>query len=74
MFKRFVPGKGVSLKVPVQFQNANVCAGAKKGGIVIYVRHALQCRFRGDAIPSYDDISIKVDLQALEVGNRCASV
>jgi hypothetical protein len=32
VFKRFVPGKPVTVKVPVQFLNANSCPGAKKGG------------------------------------------
>jgi hypothetical protein len=38
--------------------------------ILIYVRHAIECKFRGDALPNYEDISVKVDLQNLEVGSR----
>ena len=38
--------------------------------ILIYVRHYLECVFRGDAIPNFDDIAITVDLQTLEVGKR----
>lgn len=38
--------------------------------ILIYVRHYLECIFRGDAIPNFDDIAITVDLQTLEVGKR----
>ena len=37
---------------------------------MIYVRHYLECVFRGDAIPNFDDIAITVDLQTLEVGKR----
>jgi hypothetical protein len=38
--------------------------------ILLYVRHSLPCLFRGDALPNYEDISIKVDLQNVDLNSR----
>lgn len=67
---RFVPGRPTKIKVPIRFVNADACVGVKRGGVLLYNRHHLNCVFVGDALPAYKDVAITVDCGPVEISSR----
>lgn len=54
----------ISIKVPVEFANADTCPGLKRGGVLNVVRHDIEVYARANNIPE----KIVVDLAGADVG------
>ncbi|MFV3076263.1 50S ribosomal protein L25/general stress protein Ctc [Niveispirillum fermenti] len=63
-FLRVSDSTEITLKVPVEFLNADTCPGLKKGGVLNVVRHDIEVFARAGNIPE----KITVDLAGAEVG------
>lgn len=63
-FLRIGKGTKVSVAVPVQFLNDEICPGLKKGGALNVVRHELELTCAPTAIPEM----IQIDLSEIDIG------
>ncbi|MBO6757423.1 MAG: 50S ribosomal protein L25/general stress protein Ctc [Roseibium sp.] len=64
-FLRVSKGATLTLEVPVQFLNDEICPGIKKGGVLNVVRHAVELIVPADSIPE----SLKLDLSNADLGD-----
>lgn len=63
-FLRIGKGTKVSVSVPVQFINEDICPGIKRGGTLNVVRHELELTCAPNAIPEM----IEVDMAEADIG------
>ncbi len=64
-FLRVAKGATLTLEVPVQFINDEICPGIKKGGVLNVVRHAVEMTVPADNIPE----ALVFDLAKAEPGD-----
>lgn len=62
---RLKPGTSLRVEVPVHFINQDICPGIKMGGALNIVRHAIEMKVPGDAIPD----AVTVDLASLQIND-----
>jgi len=64
-FLRIGANTTVAVEVPVEFLNEDTCPGLRQGGVLNFVRYAVEVSCRPDLIPN----SIVVDLAGAEMGD-----
>ena len=62
-FLRLGKGSSIVIELPVIFTGEEDSPGLKRGGVLNVVRHAIECRCPGDAIPE----SLSVSLAGLDI-------
>lgn len=64
-FQRIAKGAKLKINVPVEFENEEKSPGMKKGGVVNFVVHSLECLCPVEAIPE----KIVIDMSGKELGH-----
>lgn len=64
-FQRVAPDRKIHMKVPLHFIHADICPGAKEGGVVSHVMTDLDIQCLPDDLPEF----IEVDLSQLQLGD-----
>lgn len=64
-FLRLGKGSSIVIELPVVFTGEEDSPGLKRGGVLNVVRHAIECRCPGDAIPE----SLSVSLAGLDIND-----
>ena len=64
-FLRLAKDAMVTVEVPVNFLNEDICPGLKRGGALNIVRHTIELICPGDAIPE----NIDADLAEMDIGD-----
>lgn len=64
-FLRLGKGSTIVIELPVVFTDEEESPGLKRGGVLNVVRHAIECRCPGDAIP----VSLSVSLAGLDIND-----
>lgn len=64
-FLRIGKDTKVTVFVPVQFKNENLCDGLKQGGVINIVRREVELKSPVDSIPEV----LEVDLKGLQIGD-----
>ncbi|MCG8505022.1 MAG: 50S ribosomal protein L25/general stress protein Ctc [Sphingomonadales bacterium] len=64
-FLRLGKGSSIVIELPVIFTGEEDSPGLKRGGVLNVVRHAIECRCPGDAIPE----SLSVSLAGLDIND-----
>ena len=63
-FQRIAKGAKIKINVPVEFENEDKSPGMKKGGVVNFVVHTLECLCPADSIPE----KILIDMSGKDLG------
>jgi large subunit ribosomal protein L25 len=64
-FQRVAADRKIHMKVPLHFVNAEICPGAKEGGVVSHVMNDLDIQCLPDDLPEF----VEVDLSQLQLGD-----
>lgn len=64
-FLRVAKGATLTVEIPVQFLNEEICPGLKKGGVLNVVRHTVEMTVPADSIPE----ALEIDLANAEPGD-----
>ena len=64
-FQRVAADRKIHMKVPLHFINAEICPGAKEGGVVSHVMNDVDIQCLPDDLPEY----VEVDLAQLDLGD-----
>ena len=64
-FQRVAADQKIHMKVPLHFVNADVCPGAKEGGVVSHVMNDVDIQCLPDDLPEF----VEVDLSTLNLGD-----
>jgi large subunit ribosomal protein L25 len=64
-FQRVAADRKIHMKVPLHFVNAELCPGAKEGGVVNHVMNDLDIQCLPDDLPEF----VEVDLAQLNLGD-----
>ncbi len=64
-FQRIAADRKIHMKVPLHFVNAELCPGAKEGGVVNHVMNDVDIQCLPDDLPEY----VEVDLAHLNLGS-----
>lgn len=64
-FQRVAADRKIHMKVPLHFVNAEICPGAKEGGVVSHVMNDVDIQCLPDDLPEY----VEVDLGQLDLGD-----
>nr|WP_319383454.1 50S ribosomal protein L25/general stress protein Ctc [uncultured Roseibium sp.] len=64
-FLRVAKGATLTVEIPVQFLNEEICPGLKKGGVLNVVRHTVEMTVPADSIPE----ALQLDLANAEPGD-----
>mgnify|MGYP001797876225 CR=1 FL=1 len=64
-FLRVAKGATLTVEIPVQFLNEEICPGLKKGGVLNVVRHTVEMTVPADSIPE----ALELDLANAEPGD-----
>lgn len=64
-FLRVAKGATLTVEIPVQFLNEDICPGIKKGGVLNIVRHAVEMNVPADNIPE----ALVIDLAKSQPGD-----
>jgi large subunit ribosomal protein L25 len=64
-FQRVAADRKIHMKVPLHFVHAEICPGAKEGGVVSHVMNDLDIQCLPDDLPEF----VEVDLAQLQLGD-----